>query len=377
MAKRRRLTPAQPLYLAEDPAPAERGPIGLPPIAQVAGEAASSAALREVSDEMQRLRRDGRLIQRLPPASIDADYLVRDRIALDDDEMQTLMASLRARGQQTPIEVVALGPGRYGLISGWRRMTALGRLHAETGDDRFATVLALIRQPDGASDAYLAMVEENEIRVGLSFYERARIAARAAEQGVFPSPQLAVRALFAAASRAKRSKIMSFLAIHAALDPALRFPSALSERAGLALARALEGDATLAPRLRERLRKSAPQSAEAELALLARAAEAAPALPVPQVDGPQAAHPADRPADPAPPEGPLAGSPGLHDPAAAGERPLRPALPVAAGVPPVRDVAGLVVQSVLQDGRVQVTLTGPKATAALHDRLLAWLAAQG
>jgi hypothetical protein len=34
-------------------------------------------------------------------------------------------------------------------------------------------------------EAYLAMVEENEIRVGLSFYERARIVARAAEAGVF------------------------------------------------------------------------------------------------------------------------------------------------------------------------------------------------
>ena len=90
------------------------------------------------------------------------------------------------------------------------------------------------------------MVEENEIRVGLSYYERARIAARAAELGVFPDTASALARLFASASRAKRSKIGSFLRLYTALDDRLRFPAAIPERLGLRLARALDADAGLA-----------------------------------------------------------------------------------------------------------------------------------
>ena len=91
----------------------------------------------------------------------------------------------------------------------------------------------MVRRPDSAADAYVAMVEENEIRLGLSQYERARIAALATERGVFPSEKAALLALFASASRAKRSRIRAFLEIYHALDGALRFPAALPERLGL------------------------------------------------------------------------------------------------------------------------------------------------
>jgi hypothetical protein len=184
--------------------------------------------------------------------------------------MQALLASIRARGQQTPIEVVDLGQGRYGLISGWRRLRALAALHAETGESRFATVQALLRRPEGASEAYLAMVEENEIRVGLGHYERARIAARAAEQGVYLSLKSALQHLFANVSRAKRSKIGSFVTVYRHLDGALRFPAALPERLGLALAQALEADSAFGPRLVQALTTAQPASAAAEQALLAR-----------------------------------------------------------------------------------------------------------
>ena len=106
----------------------------------------------------------------------------------------------------------------YGLISGWRRLAALKALHAETGEARFATVQALVRRPETAADAYVNMVEENEIRLGLSHYERARVAARATERGIFESEKKALLALFATASRAKRSRIRAFLDIYHALD---------------------------------------------------------------------------------------------------------------------------------------------------------------
>ena len=284
MAKRRRLTPPQPDYLdAGATAPAIGAGLRAPevkssfpplpsaPIAQVAGEASAAAALREVAAELIAARSEGRLIQRLGLEEIDAAHLVRDRIAFDGAEMEALRESLRARGQQTPIEVVDLGadhpgPARYGLISGLRRLRALESL----AGGKSGTVLAVLRQPAAASDAYLAMVEENEIRVGLTYYERARIVWQATALGVYPSAHAALRALFPTASRAKRSKIGSFLAIYQTLDGDLRFATAIPERLGLALSQALEQDAALGYRLRAALKEAPPASEAEELAFLSR-----------------------------------------------------------------------------------------------------------
>lgn len=256
MAKRKRLTPARPDYLEDSrPAPGLNPmfpadtPRAAPPVAQVAGATAAQAALEELSGELRAARAEGRLVQDLPLDSIEETYLVRDRMAADDADMEALKESLKARGQQTPIEVVELPEGRYGLISGWRRMTALRALAQDTGEARFATVRAFLRQPQSASDAYVAMVEENEIRVGLSYYERARIVARAVEQGVYPDEAAALRGLFASASRAKRSKIGSFIAIYHALDDHLRFASAIPERLGLSIAKVLKEDSKAASKL--------------------------------------------------------------------------------------------------------------------------------
>ncbi|MHC0055466.1 hypothetical protein [Actibacterium sp. D379-3] len=279
MAKRKRLTPARDTFLTppdletkslsarfgSDPAPVRAAPI-----AQVAGAAAASAALDEVTRELTAARAEGRLVQALPLAAVEEDHLVRDRLAADPDEMAALEASLRARGQQVPIEVVELGAGRFGLISGWRRLRALRRLHDETGESRFATVQALLRRPEGAADAYLAMVEENEIRAGLGHYERARIAAKAAELGVYADVGTALRALFASASRAKRSKIGSFVTLHRGLGDALRFPAAIPERLGLALVKALETDPGFEKRAKQALLHLNPTDAAAEQAELAR-----------------------------------------------------------------------------------------------------------
>jgi ParB/RepB/Spo0J family partition protein len=259
MAKRKRLTVPGAVdfeigesapAVANDP-PALFAPLGAPPIARVAAESAASAALTDLARELTEARDSGRLIQALALDLIDTDYLVRDRVHADPEELEALMASMRQRGQQVPIEVTALPNGRYGLISGWRRMTALRRL-AKYGPE-FTKVLAILRRPDTAATAYLAMVEENELRVGLSYYERARIVLRATEQGVFPDTQTALARLFAPASRAKRSKIGSFFRIVHALDGTLRFPSHIPERLGLTLSRALDQDTGLATAIADSL----------------------------------------------------------------------------------------------------------------------------
>ncbi len=281
MAKRKRLTPARVDYLsAGGPAPETKSMFPstqtAPPIAQVACDTALQAAVDDLSAELRNAQVEGRLVQNLPLDVIEETYLVRDRIAADQEEMLALIESLRARGQQVPIEVVDLGQGRFGLISGWRRLTALKALHAETQGDCFATVQAILRRPESASDAYLAMVEENEIRVGLSYYERARIVARSVEQGVYGTEADALRSLFASASRAKRSKIRSFLVIYYALDSTLKFASSIPERLGLKLSAALKDDQKLAAKLTRKLADADSDSPDAEAQVLTRALENKP-----------------------------------------------------------------------------------------------------
>ncbi|MDV7145545.1 ParB N-terminal domain-containing protein [Tropicimonas sp. TH_r6] len=296
MARRRRLTPVV-AHLPEEAGTDAGAARTRAPIAAAAGDAAAGAALAEVAGALEAARAEGRLAQPLPLEAVIDDHLERDRYAARagntakgrlaaggseaDEDMAALMESLSTRGQQVPIEVVALGDGRFGLISGWRRLTALRTLNAQTGEERFATVLAVLRQPETAAEAYVSMVEENEIRQGLSHYERARIAVQAVARGAFPDLRSALRGLYATASRAKRSKIGSFAAIVTALDDSLRFPTALPERLGLELSKSLEEEEALASRLSSALASAQSDTAEAEQSLIRsvlakRAGEASP-----------------------------------------------------------------------------------------------------
>jgi hypothetical protein len=337
MAKRKRLTPASTAFLeaAPETKSAFSGPnMRAAPIADVAREASATAAMEELAQELSQARENGRMVLPVPLEAVDLDYLVRDRVGVQDDEMQALKDSLRARGQQSPVELVALESGHYGLISGWRRCVALRALYDETGDAKFAYVLGLLRQPREHADAYLAMVEENEIRVGLSYFERARIVAKSVEQGVFDNDRAALQSLFQSASRAKRSKIGSFLPVVRALDGALRFPQALGERQGLLLSRALGVDSDLAKRLRQALKQASPEGPEAEADLLATALE------------PPKASPRDK---------------------ASADKPQTKAQAEPAGA---RTVAGG-VQITAQNGRI--ILEGYAVTPALEEKLIAWL----
>ena len=295
MAKRRRLIPTPQAPETKEARPgagpqAVAGPLppasppARPPVAQVAGDAAGAGALQEMAAYLSDARARGLLLVSLPLGKIEAGHLERDRLGADpeaapDEDMAALLASLRVRGQQVPIDVVRINRDpreRYGLISGMRRLTALRRLHAETGEERFAQVVARIIEPSTAPEAYRAMVEENEIRAGISFYERARIVVKAVEAGAFPDRNAALKGLFGTVSRAKRSKIGSFVPVVEELGAHLRFPAALSEKRGLALAKALD-EPGRADALRAALAAADPGDAAAEHAVLDRALRPSPA----------------------------------------------------------------------------------------------------
>ncbi|MBU2958924.1 ParB N-terminal domain-containing protein [Paracoccus sp. 1_MG-2023] len=266
MAKRKRLTT---FGLADEPgATLPNAATGVPPVARIAADAATQSALEDLAQELRQAREGGRMVVELPLDRVDAQHLTRDRMDFDPEDMAALMASIRDRGQQTPIEVVALEGGRHGLISGARRLTAMRRIHEETGDDRFASIKALLRPAATAADTYLAMVEENEIRSDLSFYERARLAHEAARLGVFENPQAAVRSLFVHVSASKRSKILNFVMLHEALGHVLRFPEAIPEKLGLPLVKALNASPDFAGRVVAILQDAAPETAARERELL-------------------------------------------------------------------------------------------------------------
>ena len=246
-----------------------------PPIAQVAGETAHLSGMAAVTDRVALAQdqgdaarwRDaseaGLVAEEIPIDEIDADYIRRDRMSEDAEAMAELLGSLRSHGLRTPVEVTRTDEG-FGLISGYRRLQAFQQLAAS--DPAFARIPAFVRADRSGQGAYVAMVEENELRSNLSHYERGRIAVLATGQGVFATVEEAVDQLYAAASKAKRSKVRSFATVHEGLGDLLQFPVALTEKAGLRLAAALREGAQA--RLREALAGAGANDARAEWAVL-------------------------------------------------------------------------------------------------------------
>ncbi len=271
MAKRRRLSPVDPEKATLIQPKTAPSVLARAPIAEVVSDSARAASFDAVAGELAAARSEGRLVLSLPLEAIDAGYLIRDRMTLDPEDLAALTDSIRARGQQTPIEVVDRGARdhrrQYGLISGLRRLRVLQALAAED-PDRFGQVKALVRQPEGAAEAYLAMVEENEIRAGLSFYEKAHLALSAAEAGIYPDTEAALKALFAAVPKAKRSKIRSFVTLVEALRGHPRFPAEIPEHLGLRLVKAIREEPAFGPALSNRLASRPATTAAEERRLL-------------------------------------------------------------------------------------------------------------
>ncbi|WP_299882856.1 ParB/RepB/Spo0J family partition protein, partial [uncultured Sulfitobacter sp.] len=266
MAKRRRLEAPSAAQLdelekgfARETKGGALGPI--PPIAQVAADAAASgeavdpavraaqAVDRADAERYRDALADGLVVQKIAVGQVLMEAMPRDRVTVDAEAMEELKSSIRLYGLRLPVDLFELAEQgangeRYGLISGWRRLMAFRALAIETGDPTFEVVPAFVRDVGTGPKAYVAMVEENEIRANLSHYERGRIAVMATAHGAFASVEDAVNALYASGSKAKRSKIRSFAALHEELGDMLSFGSHLGERQGLRLVAAMRNGYT-------------------------------------------------------------------------------------------------------------------------------------
>lgn len=307
MAKRRRLVaPDQSELEKIGEGFAAKPPLGqamTPPIAQVAGESAALAGLAGVTDRAAAAKdsadaekwrdavKDGHSVHAIPVVEIQADYLRRDRIDDTPEARQELLDSIKQHGLRAPIEVVALEEG-YGLIAGHRRLGAFLALAAH--DPAFNTIPAFLREPAESADAYVNMVEENEIRANLSHYERGRIAVLSAQSGVFDTVDEAINRLFEHGSKSKRSKIRSFATVHEALGDLLQFPRDLTERSGLKVAAALRGGAQA--KLRAAISDQAALTPQQEMLALEKAIDAAEA---PEKDPSRGGRPSESQALPA------------------------------------------------------------------------------
>ncbi|MEL7464841.1 MAG: chromosome partitioning protein ParB [Pseudomonadota bacterium] len=191
-------------------------------------------------------REDGLLIERIPLADVSTSDLPRDRIDLagveTSDEMDELKASLRSFGQKEPVELYRSADGSLQLKKGWRRLTALRSLFAETGDDRFGLVLARIDVDQSLRiQHYIDMVEENVIREDLTFAEMAQVAISAAADPSVEgdNPEAQVSRLYGSLHKQKRYNIRVFVRLLAALGDDLKFPKALARNVGVDLEKAI------------------------------------------------------------------------------------------------------------------------------------------
>lgn len=203
-------------------------------------------------------------ILHLDPALIDAHALPRDRMDLDATALGELAASILAGGLRQPVEVWrksdpdAQPP--YGLISGYRRLMA----HRDLG---LPTIPAFLRAPADIPQAMAQMIAENEIRAQITPWEKGRILVEAVEQGIFPTLDAALPALFPNLDRNRRHRLRSVAEVVQYLgDHLLTEPARLNQKQLLRISAALR--AGLGEVIETALGQSSDRSPEAQWRLI-------------------------------------------------------------------------------------------------------------
>ncbi|OSP55826.1 ParB N-terminal domain-containing protein [Pseudoruegeria sp. SK021] len=223
-----------------------------------------------LAHEFVALKAQGLVLQRLPLAEVHAAKLTRDRREVDIDDLQELKDSINEIGLSNPIQVEVAGDG-YELVQGARRLSAFRALFQETGDERFASIPAVVLEAGETLDAlYRRMVDENLIRTDISFAEMAALARSYADDPATTVATVdeAVQVLYRSAAKQKRSYIRAFAQLLQVLEPHLSFPQAIPRALGLAVRKRIEDEPDSVALLLRRLRSATIRTAEDELVLL-------------------------------------------------------------------------------------------------------------
>lgn len=165
-------------------------------------------------------------IHHIPTAEIDAHALPRDRTMLDAAALDELTASIHAQGLRLPVELYPTETG-YALLSGYRRLMAVRRLEERHGPT-YATIPALLRDPETGLDSFARVVEENDIRQPLTPWERGRTLTAAREMGAV-SLDAAIARLYPHADRRKVSRLRVLAEVVDAMDGLIDTPEDWSE----------------------------------------------------------------------------------------------------------------------------------------------------
>jgi ParB family transcriptional regulator, chromosome partitioning protein len=186
-----------------DGTPADEGRVALDYTIKGASKSILSS-INEMASQADKLL-EGETVVEVAPSEIDVSF-VRDRMADNDAEFETLVEAIRERGQDSP---VLLRPhpkqtGRYMVVFGHRRVRA-----AETLGRK---VRAVIKQMDDRTHV-IAQGQENSARANLSFIERAVFAERVAKLAYDNDNRVVMTAL--AVDRSTLSKMLSVTAIPA------------------------------------------------------------------------------------------------------------------------------------------------------------------
>lgn len=182
----------------------------------------------------------------LPLDQIHVSDLPRDRLDLAGQagsvEMQALKASLRSRGQRTPVTVYRDQQDRYQLVSGWRRMTALLQLAEEQGEGAPMITTRLTGLNEARIDLYIDMVESNLLQQDLSFAELAQLALTASADPALQGMAVGevVTRLYGSLHKMKRSYIRSFVYLLQILGDSLKYPEKVSRNQGVAVSKQLK-----------------------------------------------------------------------------------------------------------------------------------------
>lgn len=165
-------------------------------------------------------------IHDIPIAEIDEAALPRDRSVIDPAALDELAASILRHGLRLPVELNRAETG-YALVSGYRRLMAYRRLEQRHGA-RFATIPALVRPAESLIDGFARVVEENDIRQGLTPWDRGRTLVVARETGL-DTLDAALAKLYPHADRRKRARLRILAEVVEAMDGWIEAPEDWSE----------------------------------------------------------------------------------------------------------------------------------------------------